>query len=202
MSRELIIQSSLKMFMKYGIKSISMDDISKELGMSKKTLYNFINNKDELVMAVVKSFTDSEKVIIGEFQKSASNAIEEMANIGRYVLQHMREIKPALKFDLKKYYPKVWKEISKIHFPFIEKTIQENINRGKSEGYYLADTNELIISKIYVAIGQSLVDPDIFPLAQYNPGDIYHSYFFYHMNGIMNEVGKNELKKQTNLEKS
>lgn len=201
MSKELIIKSSTDLFMKYGIKSISMDDISKELGMSKKTLYNYINNKDELVMEVVKSFTDAEKIFINDLKETAQNAIEEMAKIGRYVIKNMRRIKPTLKFDLKKYYPKVWVNISKIHFPFIEQTIQENIRRGKTEGFYQTDTDEVIISKIYVAIAQSLVDPEIFPLEKYNRVEIYQSFFKYHMNSIMSTAGLAEYKKQTNTEK-
>jgi len=201
MSKELIIKSSKILFMRYGIKSISMDDIAKDLGISKKTIYNFVENKDTLVLSVLQSHSLEEKEMVQKIKKVAHNAIEEMASIARYVLQHMREMKPTLMYDLKKYHLKSWNYLTENHFSFIEETIQKNIERGKEEGLYRAKINEVIHSKIYVSMARIMVDEDVFPSNTYKKGDIYENYFIYHMNGIMNEQGRKELNKYLNQEK-
>jgi len=201
MSKELIIETSKNLFMKYGIKSISMDDIAKDLGMSKKTIYNFVDNKDDLVLSVLQSHSIEEKEMVQNIRSVAQNAIEEMASIAKYVLQHMREMKPTLMYDLKKYHFQSWNFLTKDHFAFIEDAIQQNISRGKKEGLYRSKIDETIHSKIYVSMARIMVDEEVFPIKEYDKGDIYENYFIYHMNGIMNEDGRTELNKYLNQEK-
>jgi len=187
--------------MKYGIKSISMDDIAKDLGMSKKTIYQFVSNKDNLVLDVLMSHSKEEKEIVQQIKITAKNAIEEMAYIARYVLQHMRKMKPTLIHDLKKYHIRSWNYLNKNHFAFIEETIQNNILRGKKESLYRSNIDELIHSKIYVSMSRIMVDEDVFPSQQFNKGDVYENFLIYHMNGLMNEEGRKELNKYLNQEK-
>ena len=198
MSKELIVESSKNLFMKFGIKSISMDDIAKNLGMSKKTIYNFVTNKDDLVFDVLQSFIKDEKVIINQITQTAQNAIEEMASIARYVLQHMRKMKPSLTYDLKKYHTKSWNYLNFDHFNFIETIIQKNLKRGKEEGLYRSEIDEIMLSKIYISLARVIVDEDFFPIKKYDKSDIYKNFFDYHINGIMNEKGRSEINKYLN----
>ncbi|MBT8232453.1 MAG: TetR/AcrR family transcriptional regulator [Saprospiraceae bacterium] len=195
MSKNTIIHSAKSLFLKFGIKSISMDDIAKDIGMSKKTIYNFVTNKDDLVLSVLQSFIEEEKEIVSHIKSHANNAIEEMASIGKYVIQTMRKMKPTLTHDLKKYHVKSWDFLNKDHFSFIEDIIKSNINRGINEGLYRSELDPEIQAKIYVGLARLIVEEEVFPIKKYERPHIYENVFMYNMNGIMNDKGRKEIKK-------
>ena len=107
MNEELknILLKSRDLYMKYGIKSITMDDVARELGISKKTLYQYVTDKDDLV----GKFIDNEIAIrqeeICKCFRIGLNAVEELFEISLFMNKMMRDQNPATEYDLKKYYP-------------------------------------------------------------------------------------------------
>lgn len=201
-NKESLVHSSMSLFLKYGIKSVSMDDIARLLGISKKTIYNFISNKKDLVSSVVQAFIDEEIKSINKISKSSNNAVEEMAKIGRHVLQSLRSMTPKISYDLKKYHPRTWDLVERHHFTFIEKTIKENVEGGIEQGFYRTDVDPDIIAKMYVGIAHVMTDEDIFPTDIYQKSVIYEHFLLYHLNGLMNSKGQKELAKHLNLKDS
>lgn len=195
MSKENLINSSKELFLKYGVKSVSMDDIAKFLGISKKTIYNFVSNKSNLVLEVLKIIVKEEKETIEEINKQSVNAIDEMAAIARYILQFLRKMKPTLTYDLQKYHSESWSFVETEHLAFIEKVIRRNLTRGKIEGLYKSSLNEDILSKLYMNMARILVDEHAFPSSEYDRPMVYENFFHYHMGGVMNEKGVKELQK-------
>ena len=118
-----ILDSATELFMKYGVKSVSMDDISRGLGVSKKTIYTFIENKKDLIFQVVGQFITADEIAIQQLRLDAVDAIDEMILIAKHVLQFLRKVKPSLAYDLKKYYPESWQTIEVEHFDYIKKHI-------------------------------------------------------------------------------
>ena len=100
-----ILESSVELFMKYGVRSVSMDDISKGLGVSKKTLYSYIDNKGELIEKVIRRVIKDENGQILKIKEEAPDAVSEMMAMANYVIEFLRRMKPSLTYDLKKYYP-------------------------------------------------------------------------------------------------
>ena len=158
-------------------------------------------DKDNLVLDVLKAHSIEEQELVLKIREVANNAIEEMSSIAKYVHQHMKKMKPTLLYDLKKYHIKSWNFLTQNHFSFIEEAIQKNIERGKKESLYRSNIDETIHSKIYVGIARLMVDEDVFPNKEFDKSDIYKKYFIYHMNGMMNELGRQELKKYLDQEK-
>src|SRR6188508_129397 len=106
--KKKIIRGAENLFTKYGVRSISMDDIARHLTVSKKTLYQHFADKEDLV-------TTASELHIGESKKqyevlttTAANAIDELAKISVCLRKDMTEMNPALLFDLQKYHPKAW----------------------------------------------------------------------------------------------
>jgi len=120
--------------MMYGIKSITMDDVSRELGMSKKTLYQFVTDKDDLV----GKFIDNEIAIrqeeICKCFRTGLNAIDELFEISIFMNKIMRNQNPATEYDLKKYYPEHYQKIVKTRREGIYRYILTNLENGKKEG--------------------------------------------------------------------
>ena len=192
-SKENLIHSAQELYMKYGVKSISMDDIAKKIGISKKTIYNLIPNKNGLVNAVVKAVIAEEEREIKKILKVSTNALEEMVSIAKHVQKMLKSIKPTLMYDLRKYYPSAWQKIEEGHFPFIEKTISENILRGIQEGLYRKEINQNITAKLYIALSNTLSDGSIFTQDEVQITDIYKEVILYHLHGITNNQGRKQL---------
>ncbi len=184
----------VELFMQYGIKSVSMDDIASKLGISKKTIYNYIENKNDLVNKIISRYTREDEEIFQSMAQTSENAIDEMINISRHVLKFLRSMKPSLIYDLKKYYRESWNLIEMEHFSFIKETIKENIERGIKEGLYRKNINAEIIARFYSQLAQGVSDENIFPLNEFTRVELFEENVCYHMHGIVNDAGRIKIK--------
>lgn len=191
---EQILLKAKELFFRFGVKSITMDDISRELGISKKTLYQFVENKSDLVSKTLLQHFDHEKIIIEGAIHEAENAIDEIIRIARESLKQFRSMHPSSIYDIKKYYPEAWKIIDQFKTDFIYSCINENIKKGKTEGMYRLQIDEDVIAKLYINSIDYLVNPYNFPPMKYNFSDLYKEFISYHLQGISAEKGYLYLK--------
>lgn len=196
---EKILASTFSLFLKYGIKSVSMDDIARSLGISKKTIYTAVENKKDLVQKVVSTHLKTEEKEINEIVADSSNALEEMIGIAKHVIHLLRQMKPSLIYDLKKYHAPVWDMIEARHYGFIKSVIRNNIHRGQKEGIYRKEVNPEIIAQLYVIKSSSIADEELFDPSIYAKADLAKAVIDYHMYGIVNKTGL-QLLEQQNLE--
>ena len=193
-----IITGALRVFMQKGIKSVNMDDVSKELGISKKTLYLVVKDKEELVQKGVEVFCKKEDLEMNLIQGKSLNAIEESLEIKKWVLNVLDGIHPSVAFELEKYYPKVSRRMQEHRKKVIYKSLFENLLKGQEEGFYRKDLNPDIIVKIYISRIETLFDQRIFPLSEYALSNLYIESFNYHIRGIASEKGLKYLEKKVN----
>jgi hypothetical protein len=193
-----IISGSLRVFMQKGIKSVNMDDVSKELGISKKTLYLVVKDKEELIQKGVEVFCKKEDLEMNLIQSKSLNAIEESLEIKKWVLSVLDGIHPSVAFELEKYYPKVSRRMQEHRKKVIYKSLLENLLKGQQEGYYRKDLNPDIIIKIYISRIEILFDQSVFPLSEYALSNLYIESFNYHIRGIASEKGLKYLEKKVN----
>jgi AcrR family transcriptional regulator len=192
--KEKILQEAQTLFLKYGVRSVSMDDISSRLGISKKTLYHFIDNKRDLIKEVVSQHIMKEEEELSTICQVSTDAIEEMMNIAKHVIELLRNMQPTLMYDLKKYYKESWHLLESLHMQFVGKCIKSNIERGIKEGLYRREINPDIIARIYVGKSLLVTDEELFPSQKYEKKDLFTEFIFYHMNGIASEKGLARLK--------
>jgi len=189
-NKSSLFVSARDMFLKYGVKSVSMDDIAGILGISKKTIYQAVSNKKELIQAVIETHVEEEHAAIKIITADAQNAVEEMVVIAQHVLKSMKAMNPSLTYDLKKFYPTTWNYVENHHFSHIEKVIQKNLERGKKEELYRSEIKEDILCKMYIGMAQLIVNGHIFSYKKYELSTLFENFIDYHLNGIMNENGK------------
>lgn len=194
-TEELLLSSSMSLFLKYGVRSVSMDDIARLLGISKKTIYAHIRNKKELVKAAVQIFIKQEHLIIEGITQESDNAIDEMVLMARQSLKTIRNMKPTLSYDLQKYHPETWKYIEEKHFKRLQNVITLNIERGIKEGFYRTELNSEIIGKLYLGLAKTVTTDESLISNENNLKEYYESMIIYHLHGIMNPSGKKELTK-------
>lgn len=190
-----IICTSTNLFMRYGIRSVTMDDIARELGISKKTLYQYIDNKTDLIEQILQRHLEGDQEAMLEIRAQSINPIDEMLRIGRYVTEQLRAVSVNVIYDLNKYYASSWRAMEQEMRAHIFKIISDNIERGISEGLYRADMDAGIIARLFVGKSMLMVDEDFFGDREYLWADLHQEFVRYHMYGIVSANGRHLLEK-------
>ncbi len=193
-----ILEGSEHLFSRYGIKSLTMDDVARELGMSKKTLYQYVSDKNDLVEKTLDFHLQHSKHTCELLIEDQKNPIDAMMAIGDFFSQHMRDTNPSLMFDLRKYHTGAWKKLDEYRFETIMKQIQENLNRGIEEGYYRNDIDVTIIPRLYIGLTDAILESSYFPRDQFKFEEVVSQMLLYHIHGIATQKGKEYLKNKHN----
>jgi TetR/AcrR family transcriptional regulator, cholesterol catabolism regulator len=182
-------------FFKNGIKSISMDEMSRELGVSKKTLYKYFENKDDLVNEVTKNHIEDERLQTEHIYTNSLDAIHELLLIDRFYKVQMEVVPTQLIFDLRRYHPDSWAMVDDFQKKYVEQTIFRNLEWGKKDGFYRKSIDSKLISKFYTAGQHSMFNDDtLFNLREMNLVTCSSSYTEYHLFGIMTDLGLEKYK--------
>lgn len=187
--------------MRYGIRSVTMDDIAREMGMSKKTLYQYVDNKTDLIEQIFQQHAEEEKKVIERIRHDSADAIDEILRIARYVVAQMREMAPTTVYDLQKYYRNTWKQMDALHQRHVYTVIKDNLERGIRQGVYRSNLNPDIVAKLYVGKTSLVADEEMFPAREYNIQNLYWEYINYHIRGIASAEGQRLLEKYKAAEK-
>lgn len=146
-TKERILVKSNELFSRYGIRSVSMDDIAAQLGMSKKTLYQYYTDKDELVNAVFDIILNANKSQCLECVKKGENAIHEVFLSFDRVEEMLATMNPSVLFDMQKYHPSAFKKFNEFRNGFLYKLIKANLERGIKEEQYREDIDTDVLSR-------------------------------------------------------
>ena len=184
-----IIESALNLFMREGVKTVNMDDISSFMGISKKTLYQYVNNKADLVEKAFRLYQSRILGMISNIQEKNENAIDELFKIDEKLCLMLKNRPPRLINNLKKYYPNVWEILDEIKKKHLFTCITENMDRGKEQGLYRNEVNSNIIAKLMMNTVDALVDDATFPLTQYDFKSLLKENRIYHIRGIATDKG-------------
>lgn len=191
-----IIEKAHSLYMLYGIKSISMDDISRELGMSKKTLYQHIKDKKDLINKVINFERTTQTEKFEEIYNKGENAIDQMIQVNSFIKNAIKDKKLSFEYDLEKYFPEIHQKLSKIKQKGMFEGILKNIERGKKEGIYRQNLNSEIIAGLYVTRFSSSHFFN-FMLEHEEKGVSIHSEIMvYHIRGLANAEGIKILEKK------
>ena len=193
-----ILETAGRLFLKYGVRSISMDDIARELAISKKTIYHFFKDKDEVVCLIAKRFFKEQKEEFDKIMMEADNAIERLYWATLKARELFAKINPYILFDIKKYYEDAWA----LYLDYEKNVMFEGtisiLEEGIEEGLFRPDINVKILATLRVEEVKLAFDQMIFPDDEFNVREVQMQmleHFFY---GIVTEKGYallNEYKK-------
>jgi TetR/AcrR family transcriptional regulator, cholesterol catabolism regulator len=177
------------LYMKYGIKSITMDDVARELGISKKTLYQFVTDKDDLVGKFIDNEILERQEEICKCIGIGLNAIEELFEISIFMNRLIREQNPATEYDLRKYYPLHYQKTIKARKEVIYSYILLNLKKGVKEGLYRKDLNMDVIARVYLWRSEDTNLKDLFTTEEFTSIKLFVELLNYHVRGIATEKG-------------
>lgn len=185
-----IIASATEVFLRFGFKNVSMDDMAKELRMSKKTLYKYFSDKNDLVQQAISVGIEMDRYEITEKISMASNAIEELLGVADHIAVKMKQAHPSIFFELEKYYPESWALFVEFRETFTCSCMLENLHRGIKEGLYRENINTEVVAKFFIDILDSVFKQSLDINQQLSFVEIHKSAVIYHLYSITNETGK------------
>ena len=184
-----IIETAGHLFLKYGIRSISMDDIAHELSISKKTIYHCFKDKNEIVCITSKRFLDSQKLKFDNIEKESDNAIQRLYKTTLHAREIFEKMNPSILFDIKKYYKDAWKLYLDYERNVMYESMIRTLEEGIEEGLFRSDIDVRILATLRSEEVKLAFDRDIFPDDSFNFQDVQFQlleHFFY---GIVTEEG-------------
>jgi len=180
MEKQELLQKVFKLFHKYGIKSVTMDDISKTFGISKKTLYEWVTDKEHLIEQVLTS--KHEYIKQDYWTDSPQTALDKAFNIYAFIITILKNYNPSIIYDLKKYYPVLYAKIQQKQRTNMLKKMQQNLQQGIKEGIYREDLNVVLISHLHLLSIESIHNNDL--LDDISPVDLFREMFKFYLRAI------------------
>ncbi len=184
-----LLEKVSALYNKYGIRSVTMDDLATQLGISKKTLYEHFEDKNDLVK---QTLTHQMRKTDCEFKEMAlhkQNAIETLLSISDIIARNMSEMNPSLTFDLMKYYPDCWELLLEFKRERVFNSVKANLVSGIKEGLYRKDFDPDVIAHLYVSRMRGGMDTESFPNIQQNFSAFFKELITYHIRGIASTKG-------------
>ncbi|WP_426668016.1 TetR/AcrR family transcriptional regulator [Mucilaginibacter sp. McL0603] len=186
---EKIAHKAHALFIRYGIRSTSMDDIATDLGISKKTIYQFYPNKDSLVEALVDKATDEHIFSCKILTANSDNAIIELYFLMLYIKELYNVLNPVVIYDLEKNHELAYKKFKDHKALFIHQTLKANIERGIKTGLYRVDFDIDVITRFFLESLGLMSDPGIFPPTNHSKIQPTEEIFACLISGIVTTMG-------------
>jgi len=187
--RERIIEGAAELFKTYGIRSVTMDSLASQFGMSKRTIYEIFADKDELLMAVLKRVNQDQKELIKKVLAESENSIVAIFRILEVNRDNFQSMSPAFLADLKKYHHDVlMKNADKSEMPDY-RNHQEIIEKGVEEGLFRTDINADLVNRCLYNLGVSIMNNNLYPFDQFTRKEVIKSIFINYLRGISTHKG-------------
>lgn len=196
--RDKILNTAAEMFLTYGFKSVTMDDIAEKMGISKKTIYTHYSTKSKLVLATSHFVFENINCGIEQIRDKKQNPIKENFEIKKFVIHHLKDEKTSTHFQLQKYYPKAFESLKTKQFELLDNCISDNIKRGIKSGVYRKNLPIDFISKIHFVGMMGIKDTELFPIEEYSHAKLMEYFLEYHLRAICTPKGIETLEELLN----
>ncbi|WP_218128527.1 TetR/AcrR family transcriptional regulator [Prevotella sp. lc2012] len=183
--RGKILETAMNAFGEKGIRAVKMDDVAVDLGISKRTLYELYDNKEQLLFEGVKVYNEQRQILIKEKTKNCGNVMEILLTVYRIKVEEFRQTNPLFYADLVKY-PKVARFLHQQN-QYIHTEMQKFIQRGVSEGFFREDVDEALTMHLFDALGEYVMMNQLY--RRYTIEDIFKNIIFVSLRGICTEKG-------------
>jgi AcrR family transcriptional regulator len=194
-NKERILEKATDLFMRYGIRSITMDEIAAQLGMSKKTIYQFFTDKDAMIEAVVNEEMKRNEAGCLGFSLTAENAVEEIFLAMDDIQEMLKGMNPQLIHDLEKHHPAAFKRLKQYKHQFLYNMIMENLERGVREGLYRPGLNADLTTKHRIETSFMPFNQEVFPQNKYPMNQTCQELSILFLHSICNAKGKELIEK-------
>jgi TetR/AcrR family transcriptional regulator, cholesterol catabolism regulator len=192
-----ILATADELFRKYGVRSVTMDDLAKHLAISKKTLYQHYTDKDALVLKITDETIRRIDRDMEMIRTESDNALDETVRILHYMRGLLQSFQPTFLYDLQKYYPTSYKTFAEYRERNMKNSILFNIRRGIKEGLYRKEVNPEIVARLRLQQIEGCMNPVMFPPSMFNMVDVAHQSLLLFLHGLVTDKGHKMLEQYT-----
>lgn len=197
--KDRILEGAQELFFKAGIRSVTMDEIARHLGMSKKTIYQFYRDKDDIVSALVQKNLEDDKCQMIEIAKKSSNVMEEMIEMMKCSEEFFARANPILIHDLQKYYPEAWSFFQQFKANVVIDSMQDILQRGIEQGYVRDDIDTKVMARMRVWQIELGFNNEVYPHSEFNSWLVQLQFLQHFIYGICTEKGHLMLNEYKNI---
>ena len=192
---ERIQHKAYELFRRYGIRSVTMDEIAGQCGVSKKTVYQFFEDKDSLVESIVAKVINQSETQCNIDQDRCENAVHEIFLAMEMVLQVFSGMNPAIMYEMQRYHPKSFKLLEDHKMEFMYRCVKQNLERGIAEGLYRPEINMEIITRLHLQNMFLPFDQDVFPKTRFSIAEVDMEIMDHYLHGVANNKGIKQIEK-------
>jgi AcrR family transcriptional regulator len=189
--RERILQAAARLFMELGVRSVSMDDVAKDLSISKKTIYKHYQDKNQLVFDTISMHIAEMETNTTLIMSEEDNPVLQIAKIADFVLQMNKNVHPSVLFDLQKFYPESYSHLIEHRNRYALQSVNLNLKKGIEQGLFRNDMNRQRVARIYICLIFSMFQNTLFEGEENRDfRDEYIETIKYHLHAVTTEKGK------------
>ena len=193
--RDRIIEGAAELFKTYGIKSVTMDSLANQLGMSKRTIYEVFSDKDELLMGVLTKLAQKQKEQVKKVLEESENSIVAIFRMLEINREYFQDMSPSFQADLKKYYNHVMITKSDTSEMPDYRNHQQVVENGIKEKLFRKDINPDLANRCLYNLGRSIIDNDLYPYELFSRRDVIKNIFINYLRGISTSKGLDLINK-------
>jgi TetR/AcrR family transcriptional regulator, cholesterol catabolism regulator len=187
--KERIINKSRELFFRYGVKSVTMDDIANALGISKKTIYLHFVDKDDIVYQLIAEEMSQDKCDWDALENTSIDVIDRMVKSMDLFKQAFTEINPSTLFDIKKYHPRAWDLFQEHKQNFVLEKIKQDLIEGIAQGVFRTEINVELLSRMRLEQIEMGFDPTIFSQTQFSLVEVQIELLDHFIRGVLTHKG-------------
>ena len=185
-----VVSVAEDLFMRLGVRSITMDEVARTLSISKKTLYQYFENKDQLVSATMISHIEREEKAFKRIHDSSRNAIEEIHGLAEIMRKNLGQLNPSTLFDIQRFHPHAWEKFLNFKDKCIQGHTADNIVRGVIEGYYRPDIDANILARLRVEQVSLMFKPTVFSSTDFDFKQVQLEVLDHFIHGLLTNKGR------------
>jgi AcrR family transcriptional regulator len=187
---ELIINKAKELFFFYGVKSVSMDDLAKAAGISKKTIYQYFSDKNQVLDSVIDRLIDDHSQRFLKCHKESGDAVEEVINQSTAPFNLLAGISYSFFYELEKSFPAAWEKLMEYRQKTVLPAILKNIKRGIQEGHFRADIHISFVAQVRLQQLNTALNPEVLGVSGSDPINVMNEFTGFYLHGITTEKGK------------
>ena len=195
-TKEKIIETAKDQFMRFGVRSVTMDDIARMAGVSKKTIYQEFSDKNQLVYETFESAIAQDKKMMELIPKYQDGVIEHLLGLSTFIRKRFSDFNPMVLNEIQRYFPQCWQLFEEFTNKHIVNEIIELLEKGKTEGVIRKELNSEIIALMRIEQMMLTFDPLKFPTSKYNQLELQLQIFEHFLYGIFTDKGKEAYQNQ------
>ena len=176
--------------MRFGFKRVTMDDIARELAVSKKTIYQFFKDKRELVCLVTQCHFEDNECQMEKLEAESENVVVFLIKATQMMRGHLSKVNPGALVDLQKHFPEGWKIFLRHKNEVILKSIANTLTRGQQEGYFRSNFSPEILATMRMETIQAALDERVFPSQKFDRIEVNTQIMEHFIEGILTEKGR------------